>query len=300
MIDISHKRNTLRYARASGKLTTKPEIIDWIKKNKVPKGDVGEIARSAGIQAAKRASDWMVFCHSLPLDWVEVSMTLEEDSVIFTAEVRTVWKTGVEMEAMIAVSAALLNAYDMLKPLQTDITISEIRLEEKTGGKSDWKDSFDHPLKTALLSVDSEKKSGRRADRSVGVIRDFLQDYPVEFIVDEKLEAETDIVRHRLQELIDHGDTELVLLCGSTGPNPDDVTPGLIRELSDREIPGIGEAMRQYGLQRTPHAMISGQVAGLRNKTLMIALPGSSRGAEESLHALFPGLLHIFKVIRKG
>lgn len=137
MIDISHKKSTLRYAKASGKIFLEPETLQRVKENTVPKGDVGSVARSAGILAAKRTPEWMVFSHTLPLDWIEITMEILPDSLKFTSEARTVWKTGLEMEAMVAVHAALLNAYDMLKPLQSDITMGDIKLEKKTGGKSD-------------------------------------------------------------------------------------------------------------------------------------------------------------------
>jgi len=274
--------------------------MEIIRNKEVPKGDVGEIARSAGIQAAKRTSDWIVFCHSLPLDWVEITMELEENAIRFIAEVRSVWKTGVEMEAMTAVNAALLNAYDMLKPLQADISLGDIRLEEKRGGKSDMKDHFDVPVQTALLSIGPDKKTGRRTDRSTGFIRRFLADYPVDIVDELKMEADPAQVKLLLEGFADQNRAELVFVSGSTGPNPDDIVPEVIREISDKELPGIGDMMRSYGLERTPHAMISRQIAGVRKKTLFIALPGSSRGAEESMHALFPGLLHIFKVLRRG
>jgi len=300
MIDISHKRTSLRYAKASGRLFAEAHIIEIIRNKQVPKGDVREIARSAGIQAAKRTSDWIVFCHSLPIDWVEITMELEENAVRFIAEVRTIWKTGVEMEAMTAVNAALLNAYDMLKPLQTDISMGDIRLEEKRGGKSDMKDHFDVPVRTALVSVGQNKKKGRRTDRNSGFIRNFLTDYPVDIVDELKMEADRGQVKILLEGFADQNRAELVFVSGSTGPNPDDVVPELIHEISDKELPGIGDMMRSYGLERTPHAMISRQIAGVRKKTLFIALPGSSRGAEESMHSLFPGILHIFKVLRRG
>lgn len=300
MIDISHKRNSLRYAKATGKLFTNPDVIDKVKKGNIPKGDVLEVARSAGIQAAKRTPDWIVFCHSMPLDWVEISFEFGEESITITAEVRAVWKTGVEMEAVTAVMGAMINAYDMLKPLDAEITLGEIGLVEKRGGKSDMEDHFDTPVKTALVSVDTDKKEGRRADRSADYIRDFLEEKPVEIMSVEQLDEKYDLVKDYLVNLTDQKKAELVFLCGSTGPAPKDIVPRIIQEISDREIPGIAHAMHQYGLERTPYAMISAQKAGIRNGVLMVALPGSSRGAEESMNALFPGLLHIFKILRRS
>lgn len=298
MIDISHKRSTLRYAKAQGTLKASSEIIQRVRKDSVPKGNIAEVARSAGIQAAKKASEWMVFCHSMPLDWAEISMELEEDHIIFISEVRSVWKTGMEMEAMAAVSAALLNAYDMLKPLKADIEIGGIRLVEKSGGKSDITDTFDPPLKTALLTVSEAKKSGKRKDKGGDIFRSFMQNQPVELVTDELLEENPDRLSAKLEELCDQNGVDLIFVAGASGPSSSDITPEVIRRVTEKIMPGIGEAMRQYGYERTPFSMLSDQVAGVRGSSLIVGLPGSSRGMQESLDALFPGLLHIFKILK--
>ena len=298
MIDISHKRSSLRYARTAGILKATPEVIETVRNGKVPKGDVAATARSAGIQAAKRASDWIVFCHSIPLDWVDITMKTGTDTLEFTAEVRSVWKTGMEMEAMTAAGAALLNAYDMLKPLQDDIEIGSIRLVEKSGGKSDMTDTFDPPLQAGLLSVSNAKKTGRRKDKSGEILRNFLSNQPVELRTDELVEEDRDELAGKLQALSGPDGLDLILISGATGPTESDITPEVIRQVSDKLVPGIGEAMRHYGYERTPFAMHTDQVAGIKENTVMIALPGSSRGTEESLNALFPGLLHIFRMLR--
>jgi cyclic pyranopterin monophosphate synthase len=299
MINISHKRNSLRYAKASGTLFTTDDVISKIRNGEIPKGDLLEIARAAGIQAAKKTSEWIVFCHSMPIDWVGISYEFTDESMTVIAEVEAVWKTGVEMEAVTAVMGTLMNAYDMLKPLDAEITMGEITLVEKRGGKSDMRDTFDPPVKTSLISVDSDKKEGRRADRSASVILESLHGKPVEVVSEHQLEEDEEQVRKMLTDLTNSGECELIFLCGSTGPAPKDVVPKVIREISDREVPGIAHAMHQYGLERTPFAMISDQVAGIRNGVLMVALPGSERGARESMDALFPGMLHIFKTLRR-
>lgn len=299
MINISHKRNTLRYAKASGKLISTPDVIQRVKDRTVPKGDVLEVARSAGIQAGKRTFEWIVFCHSMPIDWIEISYQFEEESITFIAEVEAIWKTGVEMEAVTAVMAAMLNAYDMLKPLDAEIILTDIQLLEKRGGKSDLTDLFDPPIGAMLLSVDTDKKEGRRTDRAAKVIREFLKKEPVNLRSEEHLNEEYDTVKERLIQLTDQKEAEWIIICGSTGPAPKDVVPNVVREICDRELTGVTHAVNQYGLERTPYAMISDQVAGIRNGVLIIALPGSSRGASESMHALFPGVLHIFKSLRK-
>ncbi len=138
MIDVSPKFSSLRYALAEGFLHGRPEVLKRVFDRTVPKGDVIEVARAAGISAAKRCSDLIVFCHPIPLDWVEVHLEAHEQGIRVTAEVRSVWKTGVEVEAITAVTGALLNAYDMLKPLDDALSFGGIRVVRKKGGKSDF------------------------------------------------------------------------------------------------------------------------------------------------------------------
>ncbi|SMO48125.1 bifunctional molybdenum cofactor biosynthesis protein MoaC/MoaB [Gracilimonas mengyeensis] len=295
MIDIHHKNTTLRYARASGKIFLDEQTLERVKQKTVPKGDVASVARSAGILTAKRTPDWMVFSHTLPLDWVDISMEILPDALKFTAEARTVWKTGLEMEVMVAVNGALLNAYDMLKPLQEDITLGDIRLEEKNGGKSDHRDHFDRPITAALLTVSTAKKDGNRPNHSAEIIREFLEDKSITLSEEELLAEQKEDIEATLDRL--SGSVDLILLTGSSGAQKSDLVPDIVRQKVDKLLPGIGEAMRQYGFQRTPFAMLSNQVAGLKGDSLIISLPGSSSGAEESLHALFPGVLHLFKMI---
>ncbi len=298
MIDVSPKFNTLRYAKAAGVLYTNEETTARVLDRTVPKGDVLEVARAAGINAAKRCSDWMVFCHNLPLDWVEVRFEVEADHIKVFSEVKAVWKTGVEMEALAAVSGALLNMYDMLKPLTDDLSFGDIKLVKKTGGKSNFKDHFEEPLKTAVLVISDSTYAGEREDKSGKIICKFLENHPVDVLVYETLPDEADQIRDRLEKLIDQEQIDLVFTTGGTGPGPRDVTPEATRLVIEKEIPGIAETMRRHGKDRTPYAMLSREVAGMRKNSLIINLPGSSRGALESMQALFPGLLHAFPMMR--
>jgi len=300
MIDVSGKFNTLRYAQAEGKLFAPPEVIERVIARTVPKGDVMEIARGAGIQAAKRASEWFVFCHVIPLDWAEVEVVPQQDHLLVRAEVRTVWKTGVEMEALAAVSAALLNAYDMLKPLTETLEIGEIRLVKKKGGKSDFRDVFAHPLQAAVLVISDSTYAGEREDKSGKVIREFLSHQPVEVVHYEVLPDDERRIAERLRQLADEEKLDLIFTTGGTGLGPKDRTPEATRQVISYEVPGIAEAMRHYGKERTPFAMLSREVVGVRGNTLIINLPGSSKGARESLQALFPGLLHAFPMMWGG
>jgi cyclic pyranopterin phosphate synthase len=136
MVDTTAKEVTSRRATASGRVLMSPDTVLALREHRTPKGDPLETARLAGIMAAKRTSEMIPLCHPLPLTHVDVQASLEENGVVLRAEVATNAQTGVEMEALTAVSVAALTVYDMCKALEKGMTISEIRLEHKEGGKS--------------------------------------------------------------------------------------------------------------------------------------------------------------------
>lgn len=138
MVDVSEKNVTKRTALASGKVLMKPETIEILKNQSNPKGNPLEIARIAGIMGAKKTSDLIPLCHQLPLSKVNITAEIKDFGVYLEAEAVTNAQTGVEMEALTAVSVAALTVYDMCKAVQKDMTLAEIRLETKTGGKSDF------------------------------------------------------------------------------------------------------------------------------------------------------------------
>jgi len=134
MVDVSGKSANRREAEATAFVVIKPEVLKALPQN--PKGDPLEVARIAGIMAAKRTSELIPMCHSLPLSHVDVEMRLCENGVAITAKVVATAETGVEMEALVAASISALTVYDMLKGLDKGIEIREVGLERKSGGKS--------------------------------------------------------------------------------------------------------------------------------------------------------------------
>lgn len=144
MVDVSAKPETQRVAVASGGIRMQPATFDLIRRQALPKGDVLTVARIAGIQGAKRTSDLIPLCHQLALRGVDVALTMDEElpGVRASVTVRTVGPTGVEMEAMCAVSIALLTVYDMAKAVDRDMVLTDIRVELKDGGRSgSWRRS---------------------------------------------------------------------------------------------------------------------------------------------------------------
>jgi cyclic pyranopterin monophosphate synthase len=137
MVDVGEKAVTSRVARASGRVVMQPATLKRIQERGLAKGDVLEVARLAGIMAAKRTGELIPLCHPLPLDSVSVSFSFpDERTVSIEAEVRVTAKTGVEMEALTAVSVSALTIYDMCKAIDRGMSIERIQLEEKSGGKS--------------------------------------------------------------------------------------------------------------------------------------------------------------------
>ncbi len=136
MVDVSGKETTPRRATASARVLLNEETIKILREGENPKGDPLEIARIAGIMAAKRTSELIPLCHQINLSKVDVRAEINDDGVYLEAEAKTASQTGVEMEALTAVSVAALTIYDMCKAVQKDIRITEIQLEAKTGGKS--------------------------------------------------------------------------------------------------------------------------------------------------------------------
>ena len=295
MRDVSNKPDSLRSATAIAVLRAPAHALEAIASGSVPKGDVLATARIAGIQAAKRTADWLPFCHTLPLDYADIEAELGSDQIEFKARVRTVWKTGVEMEALAAASAAALTAYDMLKPITKELVISETRLLEKRGGKSQLNVSS-VGVQGAVLVISDSVSRKEQLDRAGTLIQERMESLEMKVVSTKVVADEVDAIQEQVRAWIEQR-IPIIMTTGGTGPGPRDVTPEALTPLLERPLPGVAEAARSYGQRRTPFSMMSRSVAGVAHKSFIVTLPGSPRAVDEYLDVLFPALLHVLPVL---
>jgi len=297
MINITNKIKTFRSAIAEATVSVSSiNTIHAILNKTVPKGDVFEASRIAGLFGVKRTSDMIPDCHPLPVEFTEIRHTIKGLEIIIETEVHTIYKTGVEVEAMHGASVVALTMYDMLKPIDKGIEIKNIRLLTKKGGKSQYNDKMSRTIKTAVIVCSDSISTGKKEDFAGKAIIGKLEKLKVDVKEYAIIPDEVEIIQEKVQCLCDNA-FDLIIFTGGTGISSRDVTPEAIRPMLDREIPGIAEAARNYGQQQMPYSMLSRSLAGLKGKSLILALPGSTRGAQESMDALFPYLLHVFKVM---
>ncbi|MGQ7946668.1 bifunctional molybdenum cofactor biosynthesis protein MoaC/MoaB [Flavobacterium sp. WC2509] len=297
MVDITHKIITQRTATAQAIVKVgSPATMQAILNNTVPKGNVLEVARTAGLFAVKNTSNSIPDCHPMPIEFTGIEYELLEDSVLIKVTVKAIYRTGVEVEAMHGASIVALTMYDMLKPIDKQVEISTIKLLHKKGGKSDYGVKKDLDLSVAVVVCSDSVASGKKQDRAGKVISDKIKNLGLSVSNYTVIPDEVSDIQETINKLCD-GNKDLVILTGGTGLSNRDVTPEAVIPLLDRRIPGIEEAIRSYGQDRTPYAMLSRSVAGFKGNTLILALPGSTAGASESMDAVFPSILHLFKIL---
>ena len=299
MVNITHKSSSLRKAVATAIVqVSSEETILAIQEQRVPKGDVFSFAKVAALFAVKKTSDIIPDCHPLPVEYTAVDFEIEALTIKIKVEVHTVYKTGVEVEAMHVAAVAALTLYDMLKPIDSQIEIQQIKLLHKIGGKSGLKKELIQNITTAVI-VCSDSVFHHKAEDKAGIlVKEKLANFqlPVQHytVIPDEANAIQEQVKNQISKSV-----KLLLFVGGTGASIKDITPDTIKPLLEIELEGVMEQARRYGQDRMPYAMLSRSVAGFIGQTLILTLPGSSAGASEYIDALFPQILHVFD-IRNG
>jgi molybdenum cofactor biosynthesis protein MoaC len=296
MKDITHKTSTLRTAMAEASVkVSSQKTIDAITNKTVEKGDVFEMSKTAGLFAVKKTAEMIPDCHPMPVEYTGITFEIEGLYIRVKIIVKTIYRTGVEVEAMHGASVVALTMYDMLKPIDKGIEIENIRLIKKRGGKSDFKNLLDEPLKAAVVVCSDSISAGDKEDKAGKIVMKKLESFEIlspEYVI---IPDDTAEITATVEGFCKSG-MNLVIVTGGTGLSPRDNTPEALRSLIDKEVPGIMEAARAHGQDRIPYSMLSRGVAGMHKNTLILAIPGSTNGAKETMDALLPGILHIFKV----
>jgi len=314
MRDVTHKQITLRTAAAIGIIFCSPETLDLIRNNKLPKGNLFDVARAAGFLGAKATPQLLPHCHPVTIDGMEMQFEFLEKAlhqhlfpediflktgIVIKGEAKSIGRTGIEMEMLAGVSIAALEIYDMLKPVDTKLEIGNIKLLQKRGGKSDRERFFATPPVCAVLVCSDSTAAGTRQDKSGKLIQEMLEAVNATVKHYTILPDDKEDIQRQILSWVEE-DIPFIFTTGGTGLGPRDNTVAAVKEILERDADGITEAMRSYGQMRTPLAMMSRGVAGSIKQTLIVTLPGSSEGCRESLEAILPAIFHARKMMKGG
>ena len=297
MVDITDKLNTARIARAEGSISMRTETLSAIQGGDVPKGNVLTTAKIAGINAAKKTAYLLPMCHQLNISFVDLEFELHSNSIKIIALVKTKDATGVEMEALTAVSAAALTIYDMCKAVDNTMVIKETKLVEKIGGKSGH--VTDYRPRVGIMTLSDSVFSGNAEDRSGPILSKGFLDAGCSVDHQKILPDGSDELLTIIRKWKDEG-VELILTTGGTGLGKRDLTIEKIDNLFDTRLDGIEQALHDYGRRKVSTAMLSRLHAGMVDDAIIICLPGSTGAVKDALSVLIPTIFHSFHVMKGG
>lgn len=303
MVDIHSKYASYRKAIAAGSIVVGETAFNLLATRALPKGDALILAEIAGIQSAKMAYQMIPLCHPLALEKVDICTELDKEkfAVNVYCVAATHAKTGVEMEALAGVNAALLTIYDLCKMIEPELTIHNVRLLYKEGGKSGiWRNSVDLPEITApfvetesqpllqgkrgaVISISDRAFRGTENYPDIGTILSDLLQQELGMQIDAYALVPDDqqMIAEKIKSFVAQYAPDLLFLHGGTGVSPRDRTPEAVLSVCDRVVPGIGELIRKGSEKYTPLTWLSRAIGATLNQTLILTLPGSKNAISE-------------------
>jgi len=295
MVDVTEKTPSIRRARAEGIIMLQADTINLIQNEAMPKGNVLTAAKIAGIQAAKKTWDMIPMCHQLNLSFVNLEFELDREQIMIRSIVKTRESTGVEMEALTAVSTAALTIYDMCKAVDKTMTISAIKLVEKIGGKSDH--AIEYRPRVGIITMSDSISAGKSEDRSGPMLLKGFTDSGCKGDHQKVLPDGSEELIPTIEAWIQDG-VELIITTGGTGLGPRDLTIQMVENNIDSRLPGIEQALHAYGRGKVKTAMLSRLTAGVVKGTIVVCLPGSTGAAKDALKVLIPTIFHSFHMMK--
>ena len=295
MVDVTDKTTTERMAKAEGKIHLQQATIALIQDDSIPKGNVLTTAKIAGIQSAKKTAEIIPMCHQLNLSFVDLEFELGREKIMVRSIVKTREATGVEMEALTAVSIAALTIYDMCKAVDKTMTIGAIKLVEKIGGKSDH--AVECRPSVGIITMSDSISADKSEDKSGPILVKGFADSGCKADHQKVLPDGSEELIPTIESWIKDG-VELIITTGGTGLGPRDLTLQLVENKFDSKLPGIEQALHAYGRGKVKTAMLSRLTAGVINGAIVICLPGSTGAAKDALKVLIPTIFHSFHMMK--
>ena len=273
----------------------KHETIAAIQDDELPKGNVFTTAKIAGIQAAKKTAELIPMCHQLNLSYVDMEFSIMPDHISIRSTVKTKEATGVEMEAMSAVSNAALTIYDMCKSIDKTMVVKDIQLLEKEGGRSTY--STEYRPKVGVITLSDSVSAGKNKDVSGPLLIEGFIGSGCNVDHQKVLPDGSEELVPLINDWIDDG-VELIVTTGGTGLGERDLTIKVLDGMFDSKLPGVEQALHAYGRNKIKTAMLSRLTAGVIKDTIVICLPGSKGAAKDALNVLIPTIFHSFHMIK--
>ena len=287
MVDVSAKAVTAREATAAGRVLVSPEVVDLLRGRGVPKGDAVAVARIAGIAGAKRTPDLVPLCHPIALHGVTVDIEVADDAVEITATARTADRTGVEMEALTAVTVAGLTMIDMVKAVDPRASITDVRLLREVRRQERGVDPVTAELparrpRAGVVTASNRASAGVYEDRSGQALAEGLASSASTWRAPRSGPTTPASSRRCCARPWTPASTSSSPPAAPGSPPPTS-RPEATRAVLEREAPGIAEAVRRYGAENgVPTAVLSRGLAGTAGRTLIVNLPGSTGGVKDA------------------